>query len=111
MLAIQVMQQILKDARMRDAADQVRTEVMNMMGDVERLRDRVSKLGSHFDQVSEDVRQVLISVNKIGKRAAKIEELDFSKDDAAVEVAPPRIVKAGSPDLFPSPPRKLQAGE
>ncbi len=31
MLAIQVMQQILKDARMRDAADQIRTEVMNMM--------------------------------------------------------------------------------
>ncbi len=111
MLAIQVMQQILKDARMRDAADQVRTEVMNMMGDVERLRDRVSKLGSHFDQVSEDVRQVLISVNKIGKRAAKIEELDFSKDDTAVEVATPRIVKAGNPDLFPAPPRKLQAGE
>jgi DNA recombination protein RmuC len=111
MLAIQVMQQILKDARMRDAADQVRTEVMNMMGDVERLRDRVSKLGSHFDQVSEDVRQVLISVNKIGKRAAKIEELDFSKDDTAVEVATPRIVKAGNPDLFPAPSRKLQAGE
>jgi DNA recombination protein RmuC len=111
MLAIQVMQQILKDARMRDAADQVRTEVMNMMSDVERLRDRVSKLGSHFDQVSEDVRQVLISVNKIGKRAAKIEELDFSKDDAAAEVATPRIVKTGSPDLFPTPPRKLQAGE
>ena len=111
MLAIQVMQQILKDARMRDAADQVRTEVMNMMGDVERLRDRVSKLGSHFDQVSEDVRQVLISVKKIGKRAAKIEELDFSKDDTAVEVATPRIVKAGNPDLFPAPSRKLQAGE
>lgn len=111
MLAIQVMQQILKDARMRDAADQVRTEVMNMMGDVERLRDRVSKLGGHFDQVSEDVRQVLISVNKIGKRAAKIEELDFSKDDTAVEIATPRIVKAGNPDLFPAPPRKLQAGE
>ena len=28
MLAIQVMQQILKDARMRDAADQIRTEVL-----------------------------------------------------------------------------------
>ncbi|HVV42196.1 MAG TPA: DNA recombination protein RmuC [Nitrobacter sp.] len=110
MLAIQVMQQILKDARMRDAADQVRTEVMNMMGDVERLRDRVSKLGSHFDQVSEDVRQVLISVNKIGKRAAKIEELDFSKDEPAADA--PHIVKADSRDLFqPQPSRKLQAGE
>ncbi|MGN6411522.1 MAG: DNA recombination protein RmuC [Nitrobacter sp.] len=110
MLAIQVMQQLLKDARMRDAADKVRIEVMNMMGDVERLRDRVSKLGSHFDQVSEDVRQVLISVGKIGKRATKIEELDFSKDEAAVETQ--RAVRSGEPELFP--PRlapKIQAGE
>ena len=30
MLAIQVTQQILKDARMRDAADQIRTEVMEL---------------------------------------------------------------------------------
>ncbi|WP_458759544.1 DNA recombination protein RmuC [Afipia sp. TerB] len=105
MLAIQVMQQILKDARMRDAADQIRAEVMNMMGDVERLRDRVSKLGSHFDQVNEDVRQVLISVNKIGKRAAKIEELDFDKASDAQEPSTARPA-----ELFATP-RKLQAGE
>lgn len=102
MLAIQVMQQILKDARMRDAADQIRTEVINMMADVERLRDRVSKLGSHFDQVGEDVRQVLISVTKIGKRAARIEELDFSP---AADAAAP------APELFVAPTRKIQAGE
>ena len=34
MLAIQVMQQILKDARMREAADQIRTEVVNMGDDL-----------------------------------------------------------------------------
>jgi DNA recombination protein RmuC len=110
MLAIQVMQQLLKDARMRDAADKIRVEVMNMMGDVERLRDRVSKLGSHFDQVSEDVRQVLISAGKIGKRAVRIEELDFSKDETAGET--PRIVKPAEPELFPSRlAPKIQAGE
>lgn len=109
MLAIQVMQQILKDARMRDAADQIRTEVVNMMGDVERLRDRVSKLGGHFDQVNEDVRQVLISVNKIGKRAARIEELDFDK--ATDQGDAPQATAAPS-DLFQArTPRKLQAGE
>lgn len=109
MLAIQVMRQILKDARMRDAADQIQTEVTNMMDDVERLRDRVSKLGSHFDQVNEDVRQVLISVNKIGKRAAKIEELDFGTVESAD--APSAVVPAGG-DLFPPRfPQKLQAGE
>ena len=111
MLAIQVMQQILKDARMRDAADQVRTEVVNMMGDIERLRDRVSKLGSHFEQVNEDVRQVLISVGKIGKRAAKIEELDFDGTDAAPEPAP-RGRAAQPTELFPPQfARRVQAGE
>src|SRR3974390_2902719 len=41
MLAIQVTQQILKDARMREAADRIRDEVSRMMDDVGRLRERV----------------------------------------------------------------------
>jgi DNA recombination protein RmuC len=108
MLAIQVMQQILKDARMRDAADQIRTEVLNLSDDLGRLRERVLKLQKHFGDVNEDVRQILISADKIEKRAGRIEELDFSKADAPVE--PPRLVKSGAPDLFPLP-RQLQAGE
>src|SRR5262245_34016636 len=44
MLAIQVIQQILKDARMREAADQIRTEVARMVDDLARLRERVLKL-------------------------------------------------------------------
>lgn len=106
MLAIQVMQQILKDARMRDAADQIRTEVMSMSDDLARLRDRVLKLQNHFGQVNEDVRQILISADKIEKRAGRIEELDFSKASDPAEA--PRVVSGG--DLFPAP-RKLQAGE
>ncbi|WJR77938.1 DNA recombination protein RmuC [Bradyrhizobium sp. NP1] len=106
MLAIQVMQQILKDARIRDAADQIRTEVMNLGDDLTRLRDRVLKLQKHFGDVNEDVRQILISADKIEKRAGRIEELDFSKEPPAEA---PRLVKT-TPDLFPLP-RKLQAGE
>ena len=60
MLAIQVMQQILKDARMRDAADLIRTEVMHMSDDLGRLRERVLKLQKDFGNVNEDVRQILI---------------------------------------------------
>ena len=108
MLAIQVMQQILKDARMRDAADQIRTEVLNLGDDLGRLRDRVLKLQSHFSQANEDVRQILISADKIEKRAGRIEELDFSKTDAPAEA--PRVVKSEPSELFPVP-RKLQAGE
>jgi DNA recombination protein RmuC len=108
MLAIQVMQQILKDARMRDAADQIRTEVLNLGDDLGRLRDRVVKLQKHFSDANEDVRQILISADKIEKRAGRIEELDFSKTEAPAE--PPRLVKSGASELFPLP-RKLQAGE
>src|ERR1035438_3706247 len=108
MLAIQVMQQILKDARMRDAADQIRTEVLNLGDDLNRLRDRVTKLQKHFGDANEDVRQILISADKIEKRAGRIEELDFSKTEPPAEL--PRIVKPGAPELFPLP-RKLQAGE
>ncbi|HKH00374.1 MAG TPA: DNA recombination protein RmuC, partial [Bradyrhizobium sp.] len=107
--AIQVMQQILKDARMRDAADQIRTEVLNLGDDLGRLRERVLKLQSHFAQANEDVRQILISADKIEKRAGRIEELDFTKADAPAET--PRIAKPGAPERFPLPVRELQAGE
>lgn len=107
MLAIQVMQQIMKDARMRDAAGQIRTEVMTMSDDLARLRERVLKLQNHFGQVNEDVRQILISADKIEKRAGRIEELDFGQN----EEAPAISESARGPDLFPAQPRKLQAGE
>ncbi|MCG6203904.1 DNA recombination protein RmuC [Rhodopseudomonas sp. HC1] len=87
MLAIQVMQQILKDARMRDAADQIRTEVLHLGDDLARLRERVTKLQTHFGQVNDDVRQILVSADKIERRAARIEELDFAAPEAAAPIA------------------------
>jgi len=99
MLAIQVMQQILKDARMREAADQIRTEVGRLMEDLGRLRERVLKLQQHFGQTSEDLRQIVISSDKIEKRATRIEELEF--DDAGAPAA----------DVIAAPVRRLEAGE
>jgi DNA recombination protein RmuC len=110
MLAIQVMQQILKDARMREAADQIRTEVARMMEDLGRLRERVLKLQQHHTQTGDDLRQILISSEKIEKRATRIEELEFDGEDGA---------KGGAPDGAPSGSnviaapvqRRLEAGE
>ena len=106
MLAIQVMQQIMKDARMREAADQIRDEVMHLADDLGRLRERVQKLQTHFTQANEDVRLIAVSAEKIDRRAEKIKDLEFDGDDKAIE--PPR----GKPELFAVPmSRKLQAGE
>jgi DNA recombination protein RmuC len=105
--AIRLVKQILKDARVRDAADQIRTEVLNLGDDLGRLRERVLKLQKHFSDANEDVRQILISADKIEKRAGRIEELDFSKTEPPAEIA---SIAKPAPELFPLP-RKLQAGE
>ena len=99
MLAIQVVQQIQRDARMRAAADQIRTEVELMLDDLGRLRERVVKLERHFGQANEDIRQVLVSAEKIEKRAASIRELEFDGEQPA------------SATIIPAPVRKLQAGQ
>jgi DNA recombination protein RmuC len=96
MLAIQVMQQILKDARMREAAHHIRTEVGHLMGDIGRLRERVLKLQQHFGQAAEDVTQVLISADKIAKRGGRIEALEFEGEEGPREtrvVMPPLGLK------------------
>ena len=49
-----------------------------------------------------------MSPRRAGRRAGRIEELDFSKAEPPAEL--PRLVKADAPELFPLP-RKLQAGE
>jgi DNA recombination protein RmuC len=85
MLAIQVMQQICKDARMREAAHEIRTEVGHLMDDVDRLRERVLKLQQHFGQASDDVVQILTSADKITKRGGRIEALEFEGDETPRE--------------------------
>jgi DNA recombination protein RmuC len=89
MMAVQVLQAIVKDARMREAAEQIRDEVGKLMGDVNRLRDRAYNLQKHFAQASDDVGQVLISADKVAKRGAQIEALEL--DEAAAEAPLPSL--------------------
>jgi len=101
MLAIQVMQQICKDARMRDAVQEIRTEVGHLIGDVDRLRERVLKLQQHFGQATDDVAQILISADKITKRGGRIEALEFQDQEPIPQAR-----------VIPAPiGRKLEAGE
>jgi DNA recombination protein RmuC len=89
MLAIQVMQQIQKDARMREAAHEIRTEVGHLMQDVTRLRERVLNLQKHFGQANEDVSQILVSAEKVVKRGGRIESLEFGDHEVQSPMAIP----------------------
>jgi len=92
MLAIQVVKQIQKDARMREAAHEIRTEVGHLMQDVSRLRDRVLNLQKHFGQANEDVSQILISADKVVKRGGRIEALEFGEDEAQGRMVIPAAI-------------------
>ena len=83
MLAIQVIQQIQKDARMREAADRIRTEVGAMLDDLGRLRERVVRLERHFGQANEDIAKILTSAEKVARRGGRIESMEFAEDTAA----------------------------
>jgi DNA recombination protein RmuC len=101
MLAIQVVQQIQKDARMREAADQIHAEVGHLMDDLRRLNERVLKLQQHFNHANEDVRQILVSAEKIEKRGTRIQEVEFDDADK----------RATEAVVIPAPMRRLQARE
>jgi DNA recombination protein RmuC len=97
MIAIHVIQQIQKDARMREAASRIQTEVGHLIDDVRRMSERVAKLKQHFGQASEDLRQIVISTEKIEQRGDRIKDVEFAED--------------GVGNIIPAPIPKLQAGE
>ena len=100
MLAIHVVQQIQRDARMREAADKIHAEVGHLMDDLSRMHDRVAHLQRHFGQANEDLRQILVSAEKVEKRATRIREVEFEGEEALAD------------NVIPAPlPRRLQAGE
>jgi DNA recombination protein RmuC len=77
-MAVQVMQAIVRDARVREQAHEIQVEVRRLVEDVVRLRDRVGKLAVHFGQAQEDLATITISADKIAKRGDRIENMDFA---------------------------------
>jgi DNA recombination protein RmuC len=80
MLAVQTMQAILKDVRMREQAGLIQREVSYLMEDVNRLRGRTLDLQRHFGQANQDIEKILTSSEKIGNRGMRIENLDFEAE-------------------------------
>ena len=96
MLAIQVIQQIRKDAKMREAADRILVEVGLLINDVQRLRDRVENLDKHFGQASKDIAQIITSADKILNRGEKIAQVEFDDEPTSAEVIQAPIRKIGT---------------
>ena len=86
MLLVQTMQAIVKDAAMREQAHVIQGEVVKLLEDVTRMKDRVGDLKRHFELANTDLDKLGISTDRITKRAMKIESMDVA-EPVAIETA------------------------
>ena len=90
MATLNTMRAILKDARMREQAGAIRTELGLLHKDVERLGDRVGNLDRHFSQAQKDIADIKISADKAGRRAQRLDNFDFE------ELSPDSMAQGGA---------------
>ena len=88
MATLNTIRAVLKDVQMREQAGVIQAEVENMMGDVNRLDERVGHLQRHFEQAGEDMRQVRISADKVMKRGVRIREVEMGDGSPAEQLEP-----------------------
>lgn len=90
MMAVQMLQVIVRDSQMREQAHLVQIEVGKILDDVNRLRDRVTKLDTHFRQAQEDIVHITTSADKVARRGEKITsmELESEKTGVVTELLP-----------------------
>jgi DNA recombination protein RmuC len=103
MATLTTVRAVLKDVRLLEQSHLIQAELHRLMDDIGRLDERVGKLQRHFEQAGEDVRQIRISTEKVGKRAERIEELQVGElgSEAEAEIAaeaasplqPPRLIQ------------------
>ena len=87
MLSIQLVQSLLKDARMRREAGRIQTEVRLFLEDLQRLDARVAALKTHFGHVGRDVDQILVSTERLVRRGERIDLADLGPDAPQVAAA------------------------
>jgi DNA recombination protein RmuC len=77
MATLNTVRAILKDARMREQAHVIQTEIGKLMEDVVRLDKRAGQLATHFEQSQKDVVDIRISTSKILRRGTTIENIQL----------------------------------
>ncbi len=95
MLLVQTMQAIVKDVAMREQAHVIKAEVVRLLDDVERLKERASDLRRHFDMANVDLEKLTTSAERIGKRGVKIGSLDVEPETLLADGQRPRLVTGG----------------
>lgn len=79
MATLNTMRAILKDARMREQAGEIRKALRLLHRDVEIIGEKAGKLETHLRQAGDDVSGVLTATSRASKRAEKLDNFDFEE--------------------------------
>lgn len=91
MLAVQTVQALIKDAKMRDQAGLIQREVGLLLEDVQRLAERAADLERHFGLSHKSLEKLQHSANKIASRGERLVTLDL---DEPIADDRPQIARA-----------------
>ena len=76
MLTVQTLQTLIRDAQMQKQLGIIKTEVGNILIDVERLNNRVQDLQKHFNLASNDIEKIVVSSKKIATSGRRLDVLE-----------------------------------
>jgi len=85
MATLNTMRAVLKDARMREQAGEIRKALKQLHRDVEIIGERAGKLETHLRQAGDDVDGILTASARAGKRAERLDNFDFEELAPEVE--------------------------
>jgi DNA recombination protein RmuC len=80
MATLNTMRAVLKDARMREQAGNIRKQLAMLHRDVELVVERVGKLNTHFGQARRDLEDISNAAERAGKRATRLDTFEFDDE-------------------------------
>jgi DNA recombination protein RmuC len=88
MLAINTIQTLMRNAKMREQAYEIQKEVGALLQDVKRLGDRVGDLRKHFDSTNKDIALIETSIKGIERHADRIGQAKLGPTEDATPKLP-----------------------
>lgn len=85
MMAAQLLMSLVRDARIREEAHLIQSEIARLVDDVRRLGERAGKLEAHFRQAQEDVAGLVASADRIVRRGRRIGAPEPERESRAAE--------------------------
>jgi DNA recombination protein RmuC len=83
MLVVTTLLSLMRDAKMREQAQEIQREVGLLLKDVRLLAERINELRIHFERTSKDIGEIEKPMGRIIGRAERIDKVELGPIDGA----------------------------